>query len=418
MSLVQIDKGSVKENNEQSAENRCQVFKTYCEKLGFQDLSFSETSSYDRELILTTFAMEIADGTILKKKVGAVTVKNYVRSASEFATSINNPDPRYNYDYLGNRLGGQTDYISGLSELYSSLEKWKKKKAEGMPLPIDIVTSLIKKSLSTPEHSEIACIRDSTCLGLFTGSRCSEYCRGICKPPAKFSTVPVNPQTEDSFAGWPIAFTVNDFTFFSHSLHIVPWFKVDPSQCTVKIRFRYDKGGGRNFSERSFAPVTSADPILQFLCPVRTCLRIIQRWFSINGDPLTPVFCFQHSKSKQSLSFLDDKRINKIYRSLIKELYPEESHLFRTRLQDFRTHSVRITACLLLTSAGHPEHVTSFKLRWVSDAWRSYLREHLDDIRSQTSSVFLKAIKTGSSTEHSHSSSSESTFDNTRDDGN
>lgn len=360
--------------------------------------------------------MEIADGTILKKKVSATTVKNYVRAASEFATAINNPDPRYNYDYLGNRLGGQTDYISGLSELYSSLEKWKKKKAEGMPLPITIVTFMIQQALSTPEHSEIACIRDSTCLGLFTGSRCSEYCRGKCKPPAKFSTVPVNPQTEDSFAGWPIAFTVNDFTFFSTSLHIIPWFKVDPSQCTVRIRFRYDKGGGRNFSERSFAPVSSEDAILQFLCPVRTCLRIIQRWAAINSNPMTPVFCFLNSK--QTLSFLDDNRINKTYRSLIKTLYPDENHLFRTRLQDFRTHSVRITACLLLTSAGHPEHVTSFKLRWVSDAWRSYLREHLDDIKAQTSSVFLKAIKTGSSSESPHSDNPEVSFDTIHDDGN
>lgn len=319
-------------------------------------------------------------------------MKNYVRAASEFATDDNYPDPRFRYDYRGNKIGGLHDYFPGLKHVYSELEKWKKAKAEGLPLTLDMLIEIIKEAQSSPKYSEKACIRDSTMLGIYTGSRCGEYCKGSAQP---FNKVPRNPQTEDSFAGWPIAFTVHDFQFLSKDLQIVHWTKVNPKDSKVRIRFRYDKGGGRNFSERTFAAITTTDVYLQFFCPVRTSLRIIERWTAINGQSLTPVFCYLNGNKK--MTYLTDSRVNLCYRGVVKKLYPEKSHLFNVRLKDFRTHSVRITACLLLKVAGYQEHIIEFALRWASNAWKSYLREHLDSIQSQTNAVFRSAISQGSS---------------------
>lgn len=338
--------------------------------------------------------MEIADGTLLRQKVSLVTVKNYLRAASEFATSKNLPDPRFRYDVKGNRIGGQNEYFPALQELYNLLEKWKNAKAEGLPLTMPMLKALVIKANKSPQHSELSCIRDSTCLGLYTGSRCSEYCKGRSSKLQQFSVVPSNSQTIDTYAGWPIAFTSEDFQFISHDLKIIPWYKVDPKECSVRIRFRYDKGGGRNFSERTFAPVNTTDEILQYFCPVRTALRTLRRWASINGKKCTPVFCYINQRSQ--LTYLADSKVTSCYRSLVKELYPDPSHLFNKRLKDFRTHSIRITACLLLISSGASEHVTAFKLRWASEAWRTYLREHLDDIQNQTAGVFIKAVSDSS----------------------
>lgn len=383
--------------------------------LKFHDLTFSQTSQSDRELILTSFAVGIADGSLLGQKVSGVTVRNYVRAAAEFATDDNYPDPRFRYDNRGNKIGGPHEYFPGLQQLYSTLEKWKKGKAEGLPLTLDMLTHLIKKAQSSQTSSEIQCIRDSTLLGIFTGSRCGEYCKGSAQP---FNKVPLNTQTEDTFAGWPIAFTIHDFQFLSEDLKILHWTKVNPERVKVRIRFRYDKGGGRNFSQRTFASINTKDEYLQFFCPVRTCIRIIKRWTAINGKALTPVFCYLNGNRK--MTYLTDNRINLCYRHMVQELYPEKSHLFHTRIKDFRTHSVRITACLLLKTAGYQEHVIEFALRWASNAWKSYIREHLDSIQSQTNAVFRSAITQSSAlsaVETLPSLAEEPPFDPNSDDG-
>lgn len=50
--------------------------------------------------------------------------------------------------------------------------------------------------------------------------------------------------------------------------HVIPWTDADSSCIMVRIRFRYDKDGGCNFSERTFQNFSCDDPELSFLCPV------------------------------------------------------------------------------------------------------------------------------------------------------
>lgn len=358
--------------------------------------------------------MGIADGSLLGQKVAVVTVKNYVKAASEFATDDNFPDPRFRYDKMGNKIGGQFDYFPALKDLYNILSKWKVAKAEGLPLTIDMLKALAKSAAASDPNSEEACITDATILGLYTGSRCSEYCKGNSKP---FSKVPTNPQTEDTFAGWPIAFTPTDFLFLSSDLNTRHWSQIDPNNSMVRIRFRYDKGGGRNFSERMFASINCEDEAFQQFCPVKTCLRILRRWQAINKDSLTPVFCYLNKQKR--LTYLTDTKVTARYRELVKEIYPT-THLFYKRIKDFRTHSVRITACLLLSAEGYEEHIIEFKLRWASSAWKTYLREHLGSVKTQSDAVFRNAVSQGSfhpKAEMPSHSSPLQMFDTNTDDG-
>lgn len=81
---------------------------------------------------------------------------------------------------------------------------------------------------------------------------------------------------------------------------------------------------------------------------------------------------------------------------------------------------MRITACLLLKTAGYQEHVIEFALRWASTAWKSYIREHLDSIQSQTNAVFRSAITQSSAlstVETFPSLAEEPPFDPNSDDG-
>ena len=75
------------------------------------------------------------------------------------------------------------------------MTKWEKKKSKALPLTPEIIADLIKTASRAPPLCTPPCTRDSIILGTFTGSRCSEYCRGKHKKNEPFGLVPTNPHT-------------------------------------------------------------------------------------------------------------------------------------------------------------------------------------------------------------------------------
>ena len=84
------------------------------------------------------------------------------------------------------------------------MKKWEKKKSKALPLTPETIADLIKSASSAPPHSTLPCTRDSVILGSYTGSRCSEYCRGKRKKLEPFGCDPFNPNTEP-FSIWRMA---------------------------------------------------------------------------------------------------------------------------------------------------------------------------------------------------------------------
>ena len=337
--------------------------------------------------------MEVAEGKFSAsgKKVGIKTVKNYVREAAQFAINISKKDPCYRCDEYGNKLGGENDYIPGLKLFYNQMTKWEKKKSKALPLTPEIIADLIKTASRAPLHSVLPCTRDGIILGSYTGSRCSEYCRGKRKKNDPFELVPSNPHTVP-FDGWPIAFTAVDFSFLSKDKILIPH-SLGHSAAFVQIRFRFDKGGGGNFNVRTFARVSNKDTTLAFCCPVATSCRIISRWSSISNKSKSPVFCYlKNPKSSRTIAFLDDQVVNSIIRACVTRVYPNPGHLFRINIKDFRTHSIRVYACLVLNAAGFKPHAIEYQLRWASAAWKVYIRENLAKIPQQTADIFREAF--------------------------
>ena len=66
-----------------------------------------------------------------------------------------------------------------------------------------------------------ATVFDWTRLGVFTGSRISEYGQSQLESGERYSTTPVNPDVPDSQRGYPIAFVAADFTFFDNAHNVV-----------------------------------------------------------------------------------------------------------------------------------------------------------------------------------------------------
>ena len=400
LSLVQTDVGAVRESNEKTAFRSSEQFEAFCASLDFFDITFSYTPGPDAERMLVAFAMDVLSGkwALRGGEVALTTVKNYVRAASQFAIDAGNPDPRFRYDSFGQRLG--THYCPGLNDLYALLAKWRKGKRQALPLTPSIIKCLFRRAaaaaISNP-FAAITAIRDGVILGTYTGSRCSEYCRGKFKAGTQFSAVPVTPTT-GPFGGLPIALISDDFTYFNSNFELIPWTIAFTHAQYVTVRFRYDKGGGQNFSERTFGrtstQTSSTTSFDSFLCPVATTLRILHRWSQISNDPSVPVFCYRNSLKSAKIAFLDDAAVTTELRECTREAYPNPTHLFRIRINDIRTHSVRVFACLALVITGFADHVIEFKLRWSSKSWKDYLRENVHEIGADTIRLFQAAFST------------------------
>ena len=390
MSLAESDTGAVRTGNEATALNQAMQFKKFCEHLDHTDISFSHTKSSDAEALLASFAISVSTGefSVSGKPVGLKSIKNHVLAAASFAVNASRKDPRYRYDQYGNKIGAT--YFPALNLFYNSMSKWQKKSSKALPLNPLIISHLVSLAASSKPFSEACCIRDAVILGCFTGSRCGEYCSGKHHKGDEFGKVPANILTT-AYAGWPIAFCSRDFTFLDSTLHEIPFSQAASKASMVRIRFRYDKGGGCNFSERTFHTVPSTDPFLSFLCPVATCLRIIFRWSAISNDPLVPVFCWRPTPNSQR-RFLQDTKVTAALRTAVTVLYPDSSHFYRINISDIRTHSIRVYACLALCAANLEDHVIEYKLRWASKAWKVYLRENWCQISDQTVAVFYAAF--------------------------
>lgn len=124
-------------------------------------------------------------------------------------------------------------------------------------------------------------------------------------------------------------------------------------------------------------------------CPVQAAIRALTRWNQFKLPPLTPVFCYG---SAGNVSYLHDAAVTKLLRDITSETYSNPSHIYRKRLQDIRTHSLRVSACLILVSAGLPTPAIEHRLRWASDAWKVYVRESLSHMDKAASSSFFTAL--------------------------
>ena len=351
------------------------------------DPTLASLRQKSRQNIMVAFAIAVSTGDNLKglDTVSPKSTENYLSAAASWATDAELQDPRFSYDHLGHRTNLKAGYCPDLKKWMDHCCKYAPGKSDALPLTRRILDDLHNHAASSANTGQQACIRDACTLGTYTGSRCSEYCRGRPGPSSPFMLIPTSHiTTTQAWAGLPIAFIADDFTFLDSNQQIIHWTSASTLATYVQIRFRFDKGGGHNFSTRTFKRFTTCVS----LCPVLTCVRIIVRWNTLSGDATVPVMCFSSGKGK--LSYLSDTAVTAAIRASVRRSYPP-THIFITNICKFRTHSLRVTACLYLSAAGLAESIIEYKLRWASAAWKGYLRESFAEIDSTAMSVFAQA---------------------------
>ncbi len=132
----------------------------------------------------------------------------------------------------------------------------------------------------------------------------------------------------------------------------------------VKVTFRIQKN-----RENGQSITLKTDNKHPEICPVRAAYRILQRAKRLGQDDDQPlgVFINHHGIKK----YLTGSKIAKLLQAVAQKVHP---HMTREEISRFSLHSGRVWAVVLLDEAGMPPEFIKSWLRYLSDAYRLYLR--------------------------------------------
>ena len=225
-------------------------------------------------------------------------------------------------------------------------------------------------SLQTFLSKEYACY-DWTRLGLFTGSRISEYGQSKIPSGQRYASVPLTPDA-GIWAGTSIAFIASDFTFYDNRARLLPAATCRRSDATdrieeVHIRYRYDKSRD-NFTVRKYRRQPSApfDPII-------ACVNILRRAHLLSIPPHEPLGQFRNLQG--GVDCLRATHVTSIMRMACRLAYPNPAHYMRIHESRIVAHSNRVTVACCLKAGGATDEEIAFRLRWKPGSVPTYLRE-------------------------------------------
>ena len=133
-----------------------------------------------------------------------------------------------------------------------------------------------------------------------------------------------------------------------------------------------------------------ANPLLVPVCAaIFVALRSICYGLRPEGNPLG--FIFKWNRKKQGkLTFITNNVTYNHLKACARIVYPD---ITKTELSQFSAHMFRVTACVLLQHAGKDADYIKTRLRWESEAYRTYLR-NTDILANQHITAVVNGVST------------------------
>jgi hypothetical protein len=288
--------------------------------------------------------------------------------------------------------GGKPVMVPKIAQRLSFYKKWDLVKEKREPYTREMfatfqqqVADLERMHPSTGFLTRHSLIFDTQILGIFTGSRVSEYAQSKGSR-TKVSRVPIRPGTTPSGKPLPIAFAAGDFEFLSADSHTIPHELLfdNPSRAVqVNITFRFDKSG-RNYTVRKFGRGTD------WLCPITAAYRILLRAHLLDIPPTDPV-CAYRAQRTTGHKWLTCTEVTSTMRQICLDTYPDKQHYLHRHVKNFASHSNRVTAAVALSQSGMSIDAIAQRLRWKPESVAFYLRESAKDIGFYTANTIAGA---------------------------
>jgi hypothetical protein len=282
-----------------------------------------------------------------------------------------------------------------LREQLTQCANWKKPRDRIEPFTLPMFDTLYREiqSSSDPSGTYISTLHaifDWTRLGLFTGSRLGEYGQSRRKKGTRFNTVPQSIDAGE-WAGKPLAFIAEDFTFFTSDLIVIPHDRVSSYHArhavsAVQIRFRYDKSKN-NFLIRKFRSLDHP-----FLDPVDASVSILRRAQLLCVPSDEPIGVFS-SNISVPFSFVTAATVTKVMHHACIQTYPDPQHYLRRNIKSLVAHSNRVTAAVCLQQGGASNDEIAFRLRWQPGSVPIYLRDCFQAVGTTLQKALLGAYR-------------------------
>ncbi|KAL3942868.1 MAG: hypothetical protein SGARI_000121 [Bacillariaceae sp.] len=376
------DRGNVRNRNDKNFDARMSVFAGWLDSKSIDKSTLITYTADDALKLLVVYLFGLRDGSVERSSrstgtLGAATLRCYLQAAAHLIHIAGSPLPQ-DFHYV--MVNGNRCLHGLLTDQLSQTSTWEIPRGRYEPITEDMILALRANALRAasqtgPPLPAAVTICDAVILAVFTGSRLAEYGQGSLKAGQSYTTVPANVAAKQ-FAGYPIAFTSEDFCFFDRQLCEIPHDSLASFWETgrvhaVEVRFRYDKSA-TNFSHRKFFCTGH-----EFICPVAAATGLVVRGILHGIAPNHPI-CVHSPLSKRSkgtYSCLRDYTVSKALQEACIDAYPDSNHSLRCRLSSLTCHSLRVTAAVCLSQAQYTLEQIAFKLRWKLESVPTYLRD-------------------------------------------
>ena len=316
----------------------------------------------------------------------ANTLTHHLTAAHAFlAQHMIQPLPLYSHTSGGHRI------IPFLGAFIDLRRKWQVPRPKRQPYTLNMLQHLHDEvEAGAAKHTNYylslpALVFDAIRLGIFTGSRVSEYAQSKGSR-SHISTVP-DSHPDPSLRGQPIAFIAQDFLFLDAN-HIrmshTRAMNLPHSAVELHVTFRYDKSS-RNHSVRKFGPGT------RWLCPILAAIRILLRAHHLLAPASHPIFIYQGHDGSPKLLRADE--VTSVMRAVCTATYTNPNHYMRLHISGVTSHSNWVTAAVALWRAGTSTHDIAHRLRWKPESVEHYIRECSQDIGRLTEAAIAGATR-------------------------
>lgn len=336
---------SVNNQAAHTADSRFLHFINYLEYYNKTD----DVLSADRRVvddIVTNYAVFFLSGHTIKNiYCVAGTLKGYLKVMNEWFEHNDRPAPF--------KLGSN----SRAARLIAEQEAMEKEPDRRRELPD---RAIVKMMLLAKDEDDAlgfrACVWDITGLGRFGGFRQQEYAMDA-KSEIKYYVKPDGSYVVRAFTLSNISFRDKEAATIHHPLQ-------NEDACD-EIGTEYDIQKNRVNGQVVFFRREDKYPAF---CPVRRGLSLVRRAVDLGQESHQPLCVYRDAKGKH---YLTRKDITQYYRFVVKLIQP---NIAAEELKLISSHSLRVTACVLLAEAGKEGWYIKLRLRWLSDCYEVYIR--------------------------------------------
>lgn len=297
-----------------------------------------------RNYFLANYAVALSQGqTIRGKAIRTKTIENYLSAAYQLFY-----DRRIDYTTV------ETDYVEVILKTLRDYESVPNRRA----MITDGMTRWMSSRAATASpDSAISAINDWLMIGRYAGLRKSEWCQSSSEDFERLENWPNKPS---------MAFIASDFTFLGANQEVLTGARLRADLVKyVTICWRHQKNK-QNGQKITFA----CDPSHPAFCPVRAALRIYLRALRLGVPAHEPIGVYRTPSGARR--FITDTMVTSFFR----DAAAATLDIKRTSsdIQQWSTHSLRVTAANLLHRRHLSDSFIQSRLRWRSNTFLDYLR--------------------------------------------